>query len=194
MAPLDKVIALYPPADTPSDYAGRVLHLAANLARVRFLFFGDPEYLEEAILRFRTYLGSLSPEDPERGPTMDALVELQRSRFDKSSFKKGVPELDSEDPEAIDRPSFSPLTASLSQSNSDKTPSLAVDDLIQRNEVLRSMKRITNKAEIKEGVEYCRLFLASLFFFFFFEILFLSACSHYLLSSTSSTSGMVSPT
>jgi hypothetical protein len=48
MAPLDKIIASYSQADTPSN-VGRALHLAANLARARFIFYGNPEYLEEAI-------------------------------------------------------------------------------------------------------------------------------------------------
>jgi CHAT domain-containing protein len=120
------------------------------------------EYREEAILRFRTYLGSLSPEDPKRGPTMRSLIELEGNRFDKSGLQNVLPESDSDDPEVVDLPSFSHLAASLSQSNSDKSLSMTVGDLIQHMEVLQSKDRITDKAEIKEGVEYCRLLLASL--------------------------------
>jgi CHAT domain-containing protein len=164
MAPLDKIIASYSPADTPSYYVGHALNLAAGLAKARFYIFGDPKYREEAIFRFRTYLGSLSPEDPKRGPTVHTLVELEGSRFDKSGVKKGLPELDSDDPEVINfpGPSFSHLATSISQLNSDESPSMTVDDLIQHMHILKSMNRITDKAEIKEGVKYCRLLLASL--------------------------------
>jgi hypothetical protein len=157
MAPLDKIIASYSPADTPSHYVGRALELAADLAHLRFTCFRNPEYREEAILRCRTYLDSISPEDPKRGRTMRALVELEGSRFGKSgvNVKIGLPELD-------DLPSFSHLASSLSQSNSDKSSSMTLEGLFQHIQVLMSKDRITNEAEIKEGVTYCRLLLASL--------------------------------
>jgi hypothetical protein len=162
MAFLDKIIASYSPGDTPSHYVGQALNFAADLANTRFYLFGKPEYLEEAISRHRTYLSSLSPEDPKRGPIIRTLVKLQRRRFDISGVTKGLPELDSDDPNVIDLPSFSHLAASLSQFNSDKFPLMTAEDHFQHLQVLVSKGRITNKAEIEEGVKYCRLLLASL--------------------------------
>lgn len=164
MAPLDKIIASYSPADTPSHCVALALDLAVDLAHARFLFFGKPEYLEDAILCHRTYLGSLSPEDPKCCATKRTLLELESKRFDKFDVKKYLPELHSDDQEVIDLPSFSHLAASLSQSNPDHSPLITEDGHIQhiRWQVLRSMDRITNKAEVKEGVQYCRLLLASL--------------------------------
>jgi len=162
MVPLDKVIASYSPADTPSHCVVQALSLAADLAHSRSLFFGNPEYLEDAILCHRTYLGSLSPEDSNCGPTMRTLVKLESRRFGKSGVKKGLPELHSDDPEVIDLSSFSHLAASLSQLNPDNSPLMTTDGHIQHIQALKSMDRITNKAEIKEGVKYCRLLLALL--------------------------------
>jgi hypothetical protein len=115
MAVLDQFIASYPPADTPSHYVRQALEFAAVLALSRCLLYGNPEYLEEAISRSRTHLSVLSPEDPKRGPAMHTLVELESRRFGESGIKKGLPDLDSDDPKVIDLPSFSQLAASLSQ-------------------------------------------------------------------------------
>jgi CHAT domain-containing protein len=161
MAPLEKVIASYLPGDTPSPYVRQALDRAARLAFARFGVFSIPEYLDDAILRYRTYLGSLSPEDPDCSRTMRDLVLLESNRSNKSGVKKGLPELHSDDPEVIDLHSFSHLAASLAQLSPDNHPSIAKAH-IQHLQALRSMNRITDKAEIEEGVKYCRLLLASL--------------------------------
>jgi hypothetical protein len=105
MAHLDKIIALCSPSNTPSHYV-EALRLAAYFAHVRFLLLKNPEYREEAILRRRTYLNSLSPEDPEHNRTMRSLAQLKRRRFDKTEtgVKNGLPELDSDDPEIMTFP------------------------------------------------------------------------------------------
>jgi hypothetical protein len=43
MAPLDKIIASYSPADTPSHYLDFALDFAAGLAKSRFDIFENPD-------------------------------------------------------------------------------------------------------------------------------------------------------
>ena len=59
--------------------------LAVALARSRFDFFGNPEYLEEAIFRVRSHLRMMSSEDPEHQEMTLRLEELEKARFDESS-------------------------------------------------------------------------------------------------------------
>ncbi|KAI0283878.1 CHAT domain-containing protein, partial [Russula brevipes] len=55
--------------------------MALTWSRRHELFFGKPEYLEEAIFRFRAYLGALPLEDPQRHIATHYLTSLERKRF-----------------------------------------------------------------------------------------------------------------
>jgi len=67
-------------------WAAKVASSAAVvLAQCRFNFFGNPEYLEEAIYRIRVYLTTQSSEDPEHQKMTLMLEELEKARFDEFS-------------------------------------------------------------------------------------------------------------
>jgi len=123
MALLDKAIASHSPEDGPGENLRRSLTLTAQFARYRFVFCENPDYLEDAIIRTRAHLGSISLEDPERGDIIQSLVELERQRFDGFGITNGIPEATPSNPEIVDLSSFSHLTTSLAESNAVKKPS-----------------------------------------------------------------------
>jgi CHAT domain-containing protein len=162
MAPLDKIIASHSPADTPTQYSRIAFRVAAELAHTRFLLYKDPKYLEEAIFRCRAHLSSTSLEDPERGAIIQSLVELEGKRLDGFGVTNRLPGIPPSDPVVVDPPSFPHLTASLAQSNAVQSGSMTLETRLRHYEAVLSMDRITDNADIEEGVKYCRLLLASL--------------------------------
>jgi hypothetical protein len=162
IALLDKAIGSHSPEDGPGENLQRSLTLAAQFARYRFVFNENPDYLEDAIIRTRAHLGSISLEDPERGDIIQSLVELERQRFDGFGITNGIPEATPSNPEIVDLSSFSHLTTSLAESNAVKRPSMTTLDRFQHLRVIDSIDRITNKADIEEAIKYCRLLLTSL--------------------------------
>jgi CHAT domain-containing protein len=162
MTLLDKIIASHSPADSPTENLKHSLTQAAHLAYLRFVFYGNPEYLEEAIVRKRAHLGSISLEDPERGDIIQSLVDLERTRFDEFDISNGLPDAHLSNPKVVDLPSFSQLAASLAESSAVKSPPMTLEDRTRHLEATQTMVRITNTADIEEGVKYCRLLLTSL--------------------------------
>jgi CHAT domain-containing protein len=162
MASLDNIRAPHLPSDCPSPDSRNALGIAARLASRRFVFYGNQEYLEDAIYRWRTYLSSTSPEDPDRGAIIHSLVVLERRRSHEFGFKIDPPETRSSSPKVIDPHSFSHLVASLTELNAMKFPSMTQEDRIQYYEAVRAMNHITNKADIQGAAKYCRLLLTSL--------------------------------
>jgi len=162
MTLLDKIIASHSPADSPTEDLKQSLKAAAYLAGHRFRFYRNPEYLEEAIVRQRAHLGSISLEDPERRDIIQSLVELEMIRFDEFGIINGLPDAHASNPEVADLPSFSLLAASLAESNAVKFPPIMVGDNLRHLKALSAMCRLTNKADIEEGVKYCSLLLTSL--------------------------------
>ena len=165
MKPLDKIISTHFPGDCLSQNVGSSLCSAANLARSRFNLSGDPEHLEEAIVRFRAYLGSIPPEDPNRGNIIRSLADLERKRFNEFGVTNGLEEVHSCNPDVPDvsnPPSFLDVVKSLAESNSVMCPSMTATDRFRFLGALDSAGRITNKADIDEAARYCRLLLPSL--------------------------------
>jgi hypothetical protein len=162
MGPLDKIISSRFPGDCLSQNVRLSLRMATNLAHTRFILSGDPEYLEEAIVRFRAHLDSLSAEDPERGDIIRSLADLERRRFNDFGVTNGLEEVHSNNPAVIDPPSFLHVAKSLVEANSDMCPSMATSDRFRYLKAFRSVGHITNKADIEEAVAYCRLILPSL--------------------------------
>jgi tetratricopeptide (TPR) repeat protein len=157
MAVFDKIVAPHSSIDSPSPYLGDVLKTAARLLQIRFTFYGNPEYLEEAIFRCRAILSLIPPEDPNHGDIIQILIKLEKHRFDEFGVTNGLPEAPSSNPKDIDLPLFSDLSASLSESDNPK--------LMERLRYLRAVKamcRITDKAEIEDAVKYCRRLLTLL--------------------------------
>ncbi len=157
MAPLDEFVDSHSLADSPImiKHLRHCLRLAARLARHRFLEDGNPEDLEEAIVRTRALLDSISLEDPERGDIIQSLVELERKclgQFDISNH--GLPDVHPSNPEVVDLPSFSHLAASLAESNTVKSPPMTLEERLR---AIETVNRITNRTDIEEAVKYCRL-------------------------------------
>ena len=164
-AALDAITSSHLPGDNLSSNVRLSLSVAANLAFGRFVLSGEPEYLEEAIIRSRAYLDSLPLEDPERGKTILFLANLERTRFNEFGITNSLEEVHSgtpDVPEVIDPPSFLHVAKSLATSNSFGCPSMTARDRFRYLEALGSEDRITNKADIEEAARYCRLLLPSL--------------------------------
>jgi len=159
MAFLDKIHAPNYSTDRPNPSSGLALGIAAEVARSRFNFYGNPEYLEEAILRFRNFLGSASLDDAEHSANIQTLEQLERTRFNELGVTAGLPEAGPSKPGAVDLPPFSHLIASLAESNAVGDPSRTVQDCMWHLNAVHSMDRITDKADIEEAVKYCRLLL-----------------------------------
>jgi CHAT domain-containing protein len=162
MAPLDRIITSHSPAESPKQDLTEALAAAANLAYGRFILFGTPEYLEEAISRTRVRLISTSLEDSKRGDVTQFLEELERRRLDDFGITHAIPEVHPSNPETICPPPFSDLTASLTKMNATESPSMTNEDYFQHLDALSSMNHITDRRDIDEAIKYCRLLLASL--------------------------------
>ena len=165
MAPLDKVISTHFPGDCLSQNVRLSLGSAASLAHYRFNLSGDPEHLEEAIVRFRAYLGSIPLEDPESGNIIRSLADLERRRFNEFGVTNGLEEVHSGNPDVpnvTNPPSFLDVVKSLAETNSVMCPSMTATDRFRFLGALHSAGRITNKADVEEAAKYCRLLLPSL--------------------------------
>jgi CHAT domain-containing protein len=157
MAILDKVINFRGPGDTPSPYQAEALAPAVWFSYFRFLTSGKPEHLEQAIYLIRTLLDRLSLDDPRRDYFIEQHSRLQRFRFDGSGL---APESETSPYESGKLPSFRDLTASL--------PELSVKPLTiatlnkHRNALHHStIGRLTDMADIEDGVNYCQQSIAS---------------------------------
>ncbi|KAI9508533.1 hypothetical protein F5148DRAFT_1283913 [Russula earlei] len=138
----------------------RALHLAAMLAQARFSYSANPEYMEEAILRCRTFVSALSPEDPFHLPYVQYLAQVEKSRLKEFGVTNDLAEAHSGLPEIIDNHSFSSLTTSLAKPVD--SISMKGADRIQYLDMLSAMHNITDAAEIPHAIKNCRLLLASL--------------------------------
>jgi len=156
---LDKMLVPNSSTHRPNPFLGISLGIAAQLARNRFNFYGNPEYLEEAILRFRNILGSASLDYAERSATICTLEQLERTRFNELGVTAGLPEADPGKSVAVDLPSFPHVIAPFPESNAVEGPSRTVQDCIRHLNVVVSMDCITDKVNIEEAVKYCRRLL-----------------------------------
>jgi CHAT domain-containing protein len=161
IAILDNMIASHSSADDPdlNSRTQAITGLAATLAHGRFYFYGQPEYLEEAISRGRAHLSTLPLEDPSRHTFIQFLTDLERERFDEFGIKFTDSEALSRDPEVIDLPSFSNLAASLLDSGA---VNFTAEDHRQHVDALASMYDFTDVADLEEAIKYAQLLLISL--------------------------------
>ena len=88
-------------------------YIAVGFALSRFYFYGNPEYLEEAIFRIRIYLRTISSEDPRRQEMARILGHLEKARFDEFSVASNLRAADAGNAEVNNRPSPSHLVSSL---------------------------------------------------------------------------------
>ena len=146
-------------------YVKRVSYLAVGLARHRFSFYGKPEYLEEAIVRIRFHLRTMSSEDPERQGMTQDLEELQKARFrvDESSVAGSSRTADARNTEFDNHSSPPHLVSPLPTTRSgivELTPMTRdVGDPLGLNTLLRLLDQATDLAGIEEAMEHCRRIL-----------------------------------
>ena len=125
----------------------------------RFVFYRNPEYLEDAIFRVRGYLGSLLPEHPLRPAMTYGLTTLEEARFDEFGVTNDLQQGYSKDSEIATIPSFSELSASLT---GFKFSELRMEDRKLHLEAVLSVDDVTNIENIGEAINYCRLLHMSL--------------------------------
>jgi hypothetical protein len=161
MTTLDEILSQQFPSDHPSPYVGQAVSVAATLLKTRYIFHQNPRYLEEAISRYRGYLGFTSLEDPYRSEIIHSLEELKQIRLEEFGITNGLQEAHSSDAEVVNLPSFSGL-ASLTELDSVKSHSMTMEDRHQHLNTLLAMNNIADRADVKEAVKYCRVLLTSL--------------------------------
>jgi hypothetical protein len=167
IAALDKVIASRSSVNSSAKTNMQLtiaMHCAAASAFTRFSFYRNPENLEEAIIRLRTYLEtSATPadvEDDNRAIAMGCLKYLKRTRFDEFGLTYNSQKERSRDPEVVDIPSFSHLEASLAERKIYMYHCMTVSDMRRHHAALKSMDSITDVAGMGEAVKYCQFFVA----------------------------------
>ena len=156
MAILDRILAFHGPGDEPSSHRGEALSLAALFSGAQFHAYGKPMDLEHAIYRHRALLDGTSIEDPNRAHRIDRLAYLQGMRLDGTANTQDAVSVP---PNAEKLPSFRELIASF------PGPMAAKPDwkeLMKHVGILISrIDQLTDVADIKDGIKYCRLLLIS---------------------------------
>ena len=152
---LDKFIET--PGEKLALHQGQASYLASLFAHGRSLMFKNPEYLEQAIHRYRNSLAKLPPEHSLRPYAMNAVAFLRSLRRDGSVVQSDIEEAHLELSAVLDRPSFQELTASLTELGADT----GREPVLNHIKALGSIELITDAAEVEEAVEYCRLLAAS---------------------------------
>jgi CHAT domain-containing protein len=153
VAILDEVIRAPRDLDRPTQLQEAALRLVASFAQARSVVFGKPEYLEQAIYRTRTLLGEASLEDTLLPFAKYGLAQLQGNRFDDPGIAGRFQEWHLKNSGLSDHPSSQDLTAFLAEFDADNTD--------KHFNVILSINRIIDWAEVEEAIKYCRLLLAS---------------------------------
>jgi CHAT domain-containing protein len=163
MAILDKVMNFSDPEGTPNRLHNPALIAGAIFPMIRFHVYGEPEYLEQAIYRVRTILDRISPEHAYRPMFIGILSMLQGWRHYDPSVKANIQDAS---PGFVELPSFRDLIAALPELKTSKSlPDLLVvfenpheDPLKVHYKALQhsSIDRLTDIADIEDGIEYCR--------------------------------------
>ena len=162
MAIVDKVIAFRDPGDRLSPYSKKAVELAASFALPRFMADGKPEHLEQAIYRLRALLDT-TPwpfEDSDRPFFVQYLSFLQGLRFNDFSVAMDFEDLLSVSSDSTEVPSFHDLFASLPELNDIRTQEESLEKHYNALQI-SSIERLTDIADIEDGVKYCRELVAS---------------------------------
>ena len=157
IAILDKVI--HPPDNklTPhgphQEIASRLLILFAGH---RADMFGKPEYLEQAIYRYRTSLGEGSLKDTLRPKVRYELAMLRGMRFEDPGDASAMQEAYIRDLGVADRsrPSFQDLIASLTELNANNLDK-------HTNAIFSIDIDLISDGEVEDAIKYYRMILAS---------------------------------
>ena len=158
LAALDKTFASRPRAGGPYPYVEGALGAGAMLARTQLSRYGDPEYLVEAIFRYRVWLRRMSHDNPERSRIIWSLERLESRRFAAFGVSSGLPEAGTSGPK-VDISSLSKAVASFVESNVICTPSMTESKYGELAEAIYSTHHITDLADIEEAIKCCRMLL-----------------------------------
>jgi CHAT domain-containing protein len=155
MAILDNLIRFRGPGDTPSPERENAFRLASRFSYVRAKTSGKPEDLEREIYFTRTLLDGMSLEDPHRDSVVKSYSFSRQFRLDGTGI---APNLESLMSEPGKHPSFRDLTASLPELSVRPVPETTFDKHLDK---LYSIDRLTDIAEIEDGVNYCQQLVTS---------------------------------
>ena len=140
------------------------LNLAGSLARARFFYSMNPEYLEEALFRTRAHLRAMSSdsEDPQRHLIAQSLALLEKLRLYEYSDTVNPPSADS-NIIGTNYPSFFHLEPfPMTKSDSGRFPTATQDEEHQDSHIeglgsLLCLLHVTDDlAAIEEAIENCR--------------------------------------
>ena len=159
LAALNEMIASRPRAGGPYPYVEGALGVGAILANTQLSRYGGPEYLVEAISRYRAWLRGMSHDNPERSRAIWFLERLERRRFGAFGVTSGLPEAGIGGPK-FDLSSLSNVVPSIVESNGIWTPSMMGRDYTQLLGAIYSAHFITDLTDIEEAIKYCRMLLA----------------------------------
>ena len=153
---LDSIITFRDSGGEPSPYRERALEWAALFADARFIVHGKPEHLEHTIYCFRAWLDGTTIEDPGHVDIIYYLSKLEELRLNDTGNTRDallVP------PEYEKLPSFRELVASFPGPMDVKENS--VTHMMQLVALASHVGRLTDAADIEDGIKYCRLLLVS---------------------------------
>ena len=138
---------------------------AVGLAKSRFYLYGNPEYLEEAIIRVRAHLRTMPSEDPERQEMTRTLEELEMARFDEFSVASNSRAADASNTQVNNRPSPLHLATPPPITRSEMDELTPVTQDVEELDVVKTLYRIIhqpiNRATIEEARECRRRYLES---------------------------------
>jgi hypothetical protein len=152
---LNKIITFRGPGDRWSPWRKMALKLATNFSQTRYGASREPEHLEQTICRTRAELEETSEKDPNHAAIAKQLSQLEILRFHRSSVSTNAQNVLPSTPEFSQLPSFRDLITSLPELNSTKPIPMTISNKLE------SVERLTDLAEIEDGVDYCRPLLGS---------------------------------
>ena len=162
MVLFDKITSSESNGNYPGPYLEYAAVSSAALAWNRACVYRNPEDIEEAIHRGRSFLRISSTDDPRHRMITEQLVPIMTMRSRAFGITEGSQEEHSGDTEVTDVPSFSSLVLPLlSESTVDETHPWIANREGEHFRALKSMCPTTDLAETEQAIEYYRLLLAS---------------------------------
>ena len=160
MGILGDIIPSYSPGIALSPHQEQALEVLGLLVLARLSMSGDPEYLEEAVYRFRNFLTLASPDHPLRPLISQVMGHYTGIRSDNFGVMEGPQVGHSSQREVAAIPSFSALTASLVKSNAVKGSSLKTGEEFQHLVLARGSGPYTASAAYANAISLMQESLA----------------------------------
>ena len=161
MAVVNKIIAFGGPG-ARSPHHSSALSLVNHFSIAQAAVHGKPEHLEQAISCIRNCLDETSSlEDPDRPQLIESLSFLNGLRSMGTSAMTDIQIILPNSSESAEHPSFPALIASLP--DLDDIESLPMTTLIKYVNAINpdAVGRLTDIADIKDGIKYCQQLLTS---------------------------------